>query len=488
MDPLLIEQPIMAENEPASPPPANEPSSSDMQLPPEARDGATALAQPELGLPPRPIAQKPRWPHPSFGWALLWCLLFWIIFQMPSVIIAVLLIVGLAIFSPNAISSETMKNPADLFKSDVMNVALAVGQFVAEIIGIGFCWLVIRLVVGRDWMRQLAVRRPSVPHTLLALAIFPAFALLGNIAYGLLRTSGHVPSVSDPNPVNLVYFWAAVFNVLGLALLISWLLAGFGWTRRLAARPARPADFLVTAAVLPILTVCIVVIYEGLRRALPVSGLESVKLGGMEEMGEVIGKWPWPFAVLVIGVGPGIVEELWCRGYLGRGLVGSHGVVLGVLASSFCFGLIHGDPCQGIMAMVMGLWLHFVYLTTRSLLLPMLLHFLNNSVAVMESRFPILTFLDTKPAEIPVIVYVSAALLLAAGVYALCQSRVRLAPRMQDQPLIWRPAFEGVEYPPAESGMRVVHPLPSPAATVLTSVTFLLFMLACANWVRALRG
>src|SRR5262249_6521619 len=150
-------------------------------------------------------------------------------------------------------SSEAVRNPAELFKSDAMNVGLAVGQFFSEILVIGFSWLVIRLVVGRDWVRQLAVRRPSLPHTLLALAIFPAFALLGNIAYGLLRASERVPSVSDPNPVNLVYFWAAVFNVLGLALLVSWLLAGFGWTRRLAARPAQPVDFLITAASLLIL-------------------------------------------------------------------------------------------------------------------------------------------------------------------------------------------------------------------------------------------
>jgi hypothetical protein len=203
----------------------------------------------------------------------------------------------------------------------------------------------------------------------------------------------------------------------------------------------------------------------------------------MEEMGKIFGKWPWAFAVLVIGLGPGIGEELWCRGFLGRGLVGSHGVVLGVLASSFFFGLIHGDPCQGIMAMVMGLWLHFVYLTTRSLLLPMLLHFLNNSIAVLEPRFPFLTILDTEPAQIPAIVYVSAALLLAAGVYAFCQSRPRLTPRNPEQILIWRPAFEGVEYPPADSGMRVVHPLPSLAAATLAGGAFILFVLACAGWV-----
>jgi membrane protease YdiL (CAAX protease family) len=286
-----------------------------------------------------------------------------------------------------------------------MNVALAVAFFVTELIVIGFSWLTIRLVVGRDWKRQLALRLPSLPHAFLALAGFPALVLMGNMAYEMLRRTFHMPSLSD-----------------------------FG-------------------------------------------------LSGMEEMIEVFTKWPWAFAVLVIGLGPGIGEELWCRGFLGRGLIGNYGVVVGIVATSFFFGLIHLDPCQGTMAMVIGLWLHFVYLTTRSLLLPMILHTLNNSLAVILTRIPELQFIDSKPSDIPWIIHGSALLLLLGVAYALYQSRARIAVKTPEQMLIWRPAFEGVEYPPADSGMRVVHPLPSPAAAALAGGAFLLFVLACAKWV-----
>lgn len=383
------------------------PPSTDLQPSPALGGEGSAAREwhPDLGLPQRDIAQKPRWPHPNLGWSFLWCLLFLFITQVPGAVLVGVILTAAALLFPDVLSLGALSRPDDLFKSPAMNVALGAAFFVTELIVIGFSWLIIRLVVGRDWTRQLALRRPGLAHTLLALASFPALVLLANIAYELLRTFLHVPSFTD----------------LGVP--------------------------------------------------------------GMEQMVEVFSTWPWAFAVLVIGFGPGIGEELWCRGFLGRGLVGNYGVVFGVLATSFFFGLIHLDPCQGTMAMVMGLWLHFVYLTTRSLLLPMLLHTCNNSLAVLITRVPKLRFIETKPSDIPVTVYASALLLLLVVGYALYQSRARLAAKLPEMILAWRPAFPGVEYPPVESGVQVVHPAPSPAATLLAAAAFLLFVLVCAAWV-----
>jgi membrane protease YdiL (CAAX protease family) len=471
----------MSENEPIVPPRADALPSTDVQLAPESGDGAAA--PPNLGLPARSLVQEPRWPHPSFGWALLWCLLFTIVTQLPGAVIAGVVAVVLSLVARERFPLDT-SSPEKLYKSDAMNIGLAVAFYVTEILVVGFSWLIIRLVVGRDWARQLAVRHPSLIHTLLALASFPVLALMGNVVYELLKASRWVPSISKANPLDVVNFWAAVFAVLGVAVLVSWLVAGFGWTRKLAARPTQPADILIVAAVLPLLLGSIAAVYEGLHWTIQVPGLESLRLGGMEEMTELFGSWPLVFAVLVIGVGPGIGEELWCRGFLGRGLVGSHGAVLGVLGSSFCFGLIHVDPCQGTMAMVMGLWLHFVYLSTRSLLLPMLLHFLNNSMAVLGTRLPQLDFLDAKPAAIPATVYVSSGLLVAALIYALYQSRPRLEPAALDQPLFWRPPWQGVECPPPGGGARLTHPAPSFLAMSLAVASFVLFAAACAVWIQ----
>ncbi len=399
----------MTENDlPVNPPSDGSitPPSPDIPHAPVNLPAPEAGMQTEVALTDRSFALIPRWPHPNFGWSLLWCLLFVLVTQIPGAFIAVVVVTGLAILKPSTLPMEALSKPAALLKSEAMNIGLGVAFFITELLVIGFSLLTIRLVVGRDWKRKLALCLPSLSHTLLALAAFPALVLLANIAYDVLRRIFHVPSLSD-----------------------------FG-------------------------------------------------LSGMEEMVEIFAKWPWSFAVLVIGLGPGIGEELWCRGFLGRGLLGNYGVVLGILASSFFFGLIHLDPCQGSMAMLMGLWLHFVYLTTRSLLLPMLLHTLNNSFAVLITRVPQLQTIEAQPGDVPWIVYVSALLLLLGVAYALYQSRARLAGKSPEQLLVWRPAFDGVEYPPADSGTQVVHPLLSPAAAALAFGGFLLFVLAFAAWLQ----
>lgn len=397
----------MPENEPPFDPipealPAEESITPPSPLLPHPPDEAAVLAsewQPELGLPERTLTQKPRWPHPNFGWSFLWCLLFVFATQGPGIFIALAVVAVLAIVSPSMLPQEKLNNPEALLKSQAMSVALAVAFFFTELLVIGFSWLIIRLVVGREWKRQLALRRPSLSHTLLALVSLPALSLLAGILYDVLRSLFHMPD-----------------------------------------------------------------------------------LVGMKEAEKIFSTWPWAFGVLVIGLGPGIGEELWCRGFLGRGLVGHYGIIWGVLASSFFFGLIHLDPSQGTMAMLIGLWLHFVYLTTRSLLLPMLLHFLNNSLSVLAQHFSPPQLLNSEPQDVPLLIYVTGLFLLGSVAYALYQSRARLAAQSPDLPTLWRPAFEGVEYPPAGSGVRVLHPLPSALASVLVCGAFLSFIWACVSW------
>jgi hypothetical protein len=182
--------------------------------------------------------------------------------------------------------------------------------------------------------------------------------------------------------------------------------------------------------------------------------------------------------VLVIGAGPGIGEELWCRGFLGRGLVGRYGWLLGVVFTSFYFGFIHIDPAQGLYAMLVGLCLHFVYLTTRSLWVPMLLHTLNNSLSVVVTRIPQLKEFDSAPGTaFPVAVFVSAAVLLVAVGWALYQSRARLVAAAGEA--AWRSLYPGVEYPPPDSDTRVAHPRPSWAAALAAGGAFAAFVFCC---------
>src|SRR5262249_60205782 len=136
------------------------------------------------------------------------------------------------------------------------------------------------------------------------------------------------------------------------------------------------------------------------------------------------GSWYLAVAVLVIAVMPAFSEEIWCRAFLGRGFIGQYGVVVGVMMASYFFGAIHILPHQGIMAMLMGLVLHYAYLTTRSLLAPMLLHFLNNATSVLGTALGEETAkVDAAPEQIAMSLYASALVLLIAVGLALYQSR-----------------------------------------------------------------
>jgi hypothetical protein len=132
--------------------------------------------------------------------------------------------------------------------------------------------------------------------------------------------------------------------------------------------------------------------------------------------------------------------------------------------------------------MLMGLWLHFVYLMTRSLLAPMLLHFLNNSLAVVLPRFPGLGEWETKSGEVPLLVILAGINLMAAVGWALYQTHARLEDRDPSQPA-WRPMWPGVECPPPGTGTVVAQPPVQVSTWLLVLMSFLAFAVAMGWWV-----
>jgi membrane protease YdiL (CAAX protease family) len=357
---------------------------------PAGADGAITTT-PALEPQPQP---RPK-PHPGFWWSVLWCIGFLLATQIPGALIAVAIIQVYQLTHPRAFATA-----GAMIDSPVMSVAMGVAFFATEILVIGVSYVVIRLMVGRDWTRILGLRRPSWPHLGLALASLPGLIVLANLAYALIK--------------RVIPDFAQMF---GLGDMMG----------------------------------------------------QSMKM---------FTEWPWPFAVLVIGMGPGIGEELWCRGFLGRGLVGKYGAVFGIVLASFFFGAIHVEPRQASAAMLIGLYLHFTYLVTRSLLVPMLLHFLNNSLAVIGSRIPALEALDADPATSPVHLFVTAAVLLVAAGWALYASRACL--EWQGVGEVWRPEIEpGVEYPPDGTGTRVVRPRPGLLPVALTVLALGAFVWSC---------
>lgn len=80
-------------------------------------------------------------------------------------------------------------------------------------------------------------------------------------------------------------------------------------------------------------------------------------------------------------------EEWLCRGMILRGLlVKGKKPAAAIILSAFFFALIHANPWQAIPAFAIGLLLAYVYYRTGSLKLTMLMHFTNNTIALVVSH------------------------------------------------------------------------------------------------------
>jgi tetratricopeptide (TPR) repeat protein/membrane protease YdiL (CAAX protease family) len=93
---------------------------------------------------------------------------------------------------------------------------------------------------------------------------------------------------------------------------------------------------------------------------------------------EALSKQSW-LVILIVGcLLPAIGEETFFRGFLSRGLVGRYGVIGGTLATAVLFGLMHIEPANICSATILGIGCQVVFLSTRSLLAPIVLHTLHN--------------------------------------------------------------------------------------------------------------
>ncbi|MDR2206072.1 MAG: CPBP family intramembrane metalloprotease [Flavobacteriaceae bacterium] len=89
----------------------------------------------------------------------------------------------------------------------------------------------------------------------------------------------------------------------------------------------------------------------------------------------------------VVIVAP-IFEEIVFRGIIQKGLInGGMKPQSAIWISSLIFGLVHGNPWQFAGAVLLGFVLGTVYHKTKSLLLPILLHFFNNLISLMLLEF-----------------------------------------------------------------------------------------------------
>jgi uncharacterized protein len=285
------------------------------------------------------------------------------------------------------------------------------------------------------------------------------------------------PAMPDEFDQALAYaMLIAPIASLGVILLVLPWRIGKDWKKRIAIRtPALLHVFLIL-----LLTPGFLLLTSGIEEFLQkVVGITVPSFA--KSLNNTFNSFPWFLTFLAIGLGPGVVEEVWCRGFLGRGLTARYGVFFGVTLTSILFGLLHCSLTYAIPTAIMGAYLHFVYLTSRSIWISILLHTLNNSIGILL----ILTGLDEQlNAEhngmTGVIYLVSFSLVLFASI-AIWTSRARAVPVKRSAEDRLKSTDGSLDYPglsalPHDSGKELKCGRASPTALIFTLASFALLI------------
>lgn len=88
--------------------------------------------------------------------------------------------------------------------------------------------------------------------------------------------------------------------------------------------------------------------------------------------------WAVPF-ILLIGLLPGIAEEILFRGYLQRRFIDRWGPAQGIAVTSIIFGLFHVTPHGIALATIIGVWLGMLAYQIGSILPGIFCHAAINS-------------------------------------------------------------------------------------------------------------
>ena len=139
---------------------------------------------------------------------------------------------------------------------------------------------------------------------------------------------------------------------------------------------------------------------------------------------------PFLPAFLTVAILPPIFEEWMCRGMVLRGLLTRMKPFWAILLSALFFSVMHLNPWQGVEALLIGLVMGYIYYKTGSLLLTMLIHFVNNATSVIASHLDCLKdyedlfWVEIMDKQVFAIVYIVSCVILIACLWAFSCIRV----------------------------------------------------------------
>ncbi len=112
------------------------------------------------------------------------------------------------------------------------------------------------------------------------------------------------------------------------------------------------------------------------RTFIPMSDYWQIAFGELNSL-------PWYLYILEVVITAPIVEELFMRGVIARGLSNRYSKPKAIFFTAILFGFIHLNIWQFATAFVGGLFLTWLYLTTGSLFLAIFAHALHNGLSLV---------------------------------------------------------------------------------------------------------
>lgn len=138
---------------------------------------------------------------------------------------------------------------------------------------------------------------------------------------------------------------------------------------------------------------------------------------------EQLTEGPVWISLLSVSIFAPFFEEWLCRGIVLRGLLQKMKPGWAIAVSALFFAVLHMNPWQASPAFILGLLFGYVYYKTGSLKLTMLMHCVNNTLAVICSHIPSLaeaeTFMDVMSPWAYACIYAACIFFLTAAVITL---------------------------------------------------------------------
>ena len=157
--------------------------------------------------------------------------------------------------------------------------------------------------------------------------------------------------------------------------------------------------------------VAFLLVQEGSIRLFSLAGYSaSIGIDEMSNFGEYI------LVMIGLAVMPAIVEELIFRGMIQRGLM-KYGAVAAILGSALLFSLFHMSPAQTVFQFIMGVGFAWIYIRTKNLMYPIILHFVNNATIITYTYITQSVGLEDSSAVFGATTSIAMVLLAVTGAF-----------------------------------------------------------------------